>query len=118
MQINGVDMVMVMVSDTARSVDWYRDMLGLTVRMHHGEFAVLETGNVPLALHGGRSEGAADAGRGTTVVLNVDDYAAAKAELEGKGCLFVFENTQPHAIFGTLLDPDQNPIQILERTSG
>lgn len=118
MQVNGVDMVMVMVSDTAKSVGWYRDVLGLAVRMHHGEFAVLETGNVPLALHGGREEGAADANRGTTVVLNVDDYAASKAELEGKGCRFVFENTQPHAIFGTFLDPDGNPIQILERTAG
>lgn len=118
MKVNGVDMVMVMVSDTARSVAWYQEVLGLGLRMQHGDFAVLETGDVPLALHGGRQEGEASASLGTTVVLRVDDYAASKAELEGKGCRFVFENTQPHAVFGTFLDPDGNPLQILERTSG
>lgn len=116
MLIHGVDMVLVMVTDTARSVAWYRDVLELPVRFHHGDFAILETGDIPLALHGGAEAGAgAPQGRGTIAVLRVEDYAEAKATLESRGCTFVFENETPQARFGTLLDPDGNPLQILSR---
>ena len=114
MLVKAVDMIMVMVTDTQRSVDWYRDVLELPVRMHHGDFAILETGNIPLALHGG-AEGGAPPNRGTLAVFQVEDYASAKATLEERGCTFVFENETPQARFGTLLDPDENPIQILSR---
>ncbi len=116
MLVQGVDMVMVMVSDFERSLAWYQEKLELPLRARHGDFAYLDTGGAPLALHGGANSEAVSDAR-TTPVLRVADYAAAKATLEERGCAFVFENTTPAAVFGTVLDPDGNPIQILERTS-
>lgn len=119
MLVQGVDMVMVMVSDFERSLAWYQEVLELPVRTRHGDFAYLETGGVPLALHGGAESGGVGtaSASGSTPVLRVADYAAAKATLEERGCKFVFENSTPTALFGTVLDPDGNPIQILARTS-
>jgi len=120
MLIHATDSTLIFVTDVARSVAWYRDVLELPVRHHHGDFALLDTGNIPLALHGGAGTG--DAGvpgaprdRGTMAVLRVADYAAAKATLEARGCRFTFENQTPHAVFGTFSDPDGNPLQIIER---
>ena len=47
--------------------------------------------------------------------LAVADYPAAKQTLESRGCTFVFENESPNAIFGTILDPDGNALQIQQR---
>ncbi len=114
MLIQGVDMVLVMVSDFERSLRWYQEVLELPLRARYGEFAYLETGGVPLALHGGASEGAT-AGSSVLPVLLVDDYASAKSKLEERGASFTFENTTPAARFGTFHDPDGNGLQILER---
>ena len=119
MLVQGVDMVMMMVSDFERSLAWYQEVLELPVKMRHGDFAYLETGGVPLALHGGAEQAGVGtaAAAGSTPVLRVADYDAAKATLEERGCAFVFENSTPAARFGTVLDPDGNPVQILARTS-
>lgn len=116
MLVKGIDMVLVMVSDFERSLRWYQEVLELPLRARHGDFAYLETGGVPLALHGGRgaNEGEGSAASALPVLL-VGDYAAAKATLEERGATFTFENTTPAARFGTFQDPDGNGLQILER---
>lgn len=117
--IRDLDMVMLFTSDMDRALAWYQDVLGLTTRARHGDFAVLETGGVPIALHGGADPAVAAArSAGATPVLRVDDYAAAKAALEAKGCAFTFENRTPHAVFGSFADPDGNPLQIIQRLGG
>ena len=114
--IRDLDMVMLFSADVDRSVAWYTDVLGLKLRARHGDFAVFETGGVPLALHGGANPAAAASrAGGATPVLRVDDYAAAKAALEARGCVFTFENRTPTAVFGSFDDPDGNPLQIIER---
>lgn len=119
MLVQGLDMVMMMVSDFERSLAWYTQVLELPLRARHGDFAYLETGGAPLGLHGGAEGGGEGeaAAAGCTPVLRVADYAAAKATLEERGCTFVFENSTPASVFGTVLDPDGNPVQILARTS-
>lgn len=115
MLIQNLDAIMLWSSDVARSVAWYRDVLELPLRHHHGDFAALGAGAQTLLLHGGQ-EGDPESRRlGATPVLGVADYAQAKATLEGRGCLFSFENTTPNAIFGTFHDPDGNAIQIIQR---
>lgn len=116
--IRDLDMVLLFTTDVDRAVAWYTDILGLTLRARHGDFVVFETGGTPLALHGGANASAAAAAAqstSATPVLRVDDYAAAKAALEAKGCVFTFENSTPHAVFGSFSDPDGNALQIIER---
>jgi catechol 2,3-dioxygenase-like lactoylglutathione lyase family enzyme len=115
MLTQGLDMVLIMVTDTSRSVAWYRDVLEMTVRMHHGDFALLDAAGTTVALHGGAEPAAATGNQGTLAVFRVADYAAAKATLEDRGCRFTFENTQGSSTFGTFLDPDGTPIQIIQR---
>lgn len=115
MLIQRVDSVLIFAADVARSVAWYRDVLELPVRMHHGDFAVLDAGGATLALHGGLSATPDPRAAQTMPVLGVADYAAAKALLEARGCVFTFENQTPGAVFGTFSDPDGNPLQIIQR---
>jgi catechol 2,3-dioxygenase-like lactoylglutathione lyase family enzyme len=105
-------MVLVFVTDFERSLAWYRTVLELPLRQRHGEFAVLDTGGVPLALHGGAEPCERSGNHGTLVSLAVAEYAAARAALEARGCRFVFENSAGGRSFGTFLDPDGTPIQI------
>lgn len=115
MLIKGVDMVLVFVTDVDRSVEWYRQVLELPLKSRHGDFAMLDAGGMALALHGGADPADVNRGQGTIAVLRVADYDAAKQLLESRGCEFVFENSTPQAVFGTILDPDGNPVQILAR---
>lgn len=115
MLIQGLDMILIMVTDMQRSVAWYRDVLEFPVRMQHGDFAVLDAGGTPLGLHGGAEPLPTTGNQGTLATFRVADYAAAKALLESRGCHFTFENSQGTSTFGTFLDPDGTPIQIIQR---
>jgi catechol 2,3-dioxygenase-like lactoylglutathione lyase family enzyme len=115
MKVLGLDMVLVFVTDMDRSLAWYQDRLGLKLLSRHGDFAVLDTGGVPLALHGGGEPEAGSRNHGTLASFRVADYAAAKAQLEEAGSPFVFENQQGNSVFGTFLDPDGTPLQIIQR---
>lgn len=117
--IRDLDMVMLFAADVDRAVAWYTDVLGLTLRARHGDFAVFETGGAPLALHGGADPAASSSrSASATPVLRVDDYPAAKAALQAKGCIFTFENTTPGAVFGSFNDSEGNALQIIQRTAG
>ncbi len=111
--IKGVDMILVFVTDMERSLAWYRDVLELPVRFSAAEFALLDTGGVPLALHSGAEPCDHHGSHGTLACLLVDDYAASKATLEARGCHFGFENETDDRRFGTLEDPDGNSLQIV-----
>ncbi len=116
MQIRGIDSVLIFVTDFERSCRWYQEVLGLTLQSQHGEFAVFETGNIPLMLHGGAQPCGQRQEHGSLISFAVDDYAAAKEHLMAQGCTFVFEGQSSDAVFGTFLDPDGNPLQISQRT--
>ena len=115
MLIKGIDTVLVFVTDIERSIQWYSEVFGLTLKFQRGDFAVFDAGNIPLALHGGAQPCDVQGPHGSLISLAVDDYAATKERLESHGCTFVFENESPDAIFGTFLDPDGNPLQIAEK---
>ena len=53
-----IDYVMIMVSDMARSVKFYKDKLGITLKSESAEWTEFETGTTVLALHGGGKPGA------------------------------------------------------------
>jgi catechol 2,3-dioxygenase-like lactoylglutathione lyase family enzyme len=115
MLIKTIDSVILYVSDIDRSVPWYRDVLELELRSRFDHFAVFELGETTLALHLENPPSDTKGSPSSMPVLLVGNFENAKATLEARGCEFVYENHLPHANFGTFLDPDQNPIQIIER---
>jgi catechol 2,3-dioxygenase-like lactoylglutathione lyase family enzyme len=84
-----VDDVFFNVDDMAKSVAFYRDTLGIPVKYESDDWVELDAGNVTIALRrfGSGPEGRPElgVGEGATIVFEVDDIEAAKAELDGKG---------------------------------
>lgn len=113
-EIKQLEMVILFVSDVNASVTWYQTVLGLTVVAQHGDFASLQAGDSRVALHGGLEQPAGAREQTTMPVFAVADYEAAKQQLEALGCHFYFENSTPAAQFGSFLDPDGNPLQIMQ----
>ena len=114
MEIMGLVMVIIFVTDMERSVQWYQDVLGMSLVSQYGDFANLQVGNNRIALHGGAKPQPDLRNVGSMPVFKVEDYPAAKEALEAKGCEFIFENSTPAAVFGTFTDPDGNPLQIMQ----
>ena len=109
-----VDYVMVMVSDMARSVAFYRDTLGMPLKFQSPDWTEFQTGDTTLALHGGAKPNpgppAKEAPAGTcSIGFNVDDVDKAYNELKAKGIPFVMPPThrQEEGIkLAVFLDPD------------
>jgi predicted enzyme related to lactoylglutathione lyase len=118
MQVTGVDFLTVFVTDFTRAEEFYGSVLGLACsvtydRMPGGEF---ETGNVTLQLLEAGAVGVEFAPRGHPIALHVDDVAAARAELEGKGVAFradTMDSGVCHMAF--FADPDGNALMLHHR---
>ena len=113
-KLTQVSVVMLGVHDVARSLEFYRDKLGLKVQNEIPGFAFLNAGTVTLCL----SEPAAKArgqiaGAGETV-FSVEDVAAAYQALRGKGVQFTHEprSITPTSKVANFDDPDGNHLSI------
>ena len=88
-----VDDVFFNVDDMEKSVAFYRDKLGLPVKYETADWVEFEAGNMTIALrrYGSGPEGRPElgVGEGATIVFEVDDIEAARAELEGQGIKFI-----------------------------
>jgi lactoylglutathione lyase len=111
MMFTKVDYVMVTVSDMHKSIEFYRDKLGLPLKMETPGWSEFQTGPTTLALHGGSRPKAAstDAGQagkpgadrghgelyaGTcTMGFSVDDVQKTFEELKSAGVSFVMPPT-------------------------
>jgi lactoylglutathione lyase len=65
-----IDYTMVIVSDMARSIEFYRDKLGIPLKFESPDWTEFQTGATTLALHGGgiqreQKGGSADKDAGT-----------------------------------------------------
>jgi len=94
-KLTQIGIIMLGVKDTARSVAFYRDQLGLTVKMGFEGFTFLDAGAVTLVL----SESLAQATSGpiagaTEVVFSVPAVRAAHASLRSRGVEFTHEPRQ------------------------
>ena len=90
-----IDYVMVIVTDMARSVEFYRDKLGLKLKFDSPEWTEFVTGATTLALHGGgesgeRLRGKKRAGK-CTIGFNVENLDQAYNELKSRGVTFIME---------------------------
>ncbi len=121
-KLNQIGVIMLGVKETARSVAFYRDQLGLTVKMAFEGFTFLDAGAVTLVL----SEALAKASSGsiagaTEVVFSVPDVRAAHAALRSKCVEFTHE---PRQVSGPMWaanfrDPDGHGLSVFgpERAS-
>ena len=119
MKIRGTDFIMYQVSDLARAVTFYRDVLGLPLEISSEEYhwAEFNCGNVTLALHAvAHPLGVAC---GARIALAVDDVDAAYAELTAKQAR-VEQQPQEHGVCRAfdVRDPDGNLILLHRRADG
>jgi lactoylglutathione lyase len=121
-----IDYTMLMVSDMQRSIEFYRDQLGIPLKFESPDWTEFQTGATTLALHGGglKREERRDESKyaGTcSIGFNVIDLDKTVAELQAKGVTFVMPPTdqQGEGIrLAVCLDPDGLPVsfaQVLPR---
>ena len=112
--------VQVQVSDFKRSVAWFKEMLGFEEEyvMEEMGWGELRT-DVPGFTIGVSVNPEAQASGAVTVVLSVDDIAAARGWLESKGVKFDGPTDEiPGMVrLATFRDPDNNPFMFSQSLS-
>lgn len=107
--------VTLLVSDMKRSVAFYRDVLGVEVRREYGlEFAELEAPGVRIALHPGGKAPLKEHSRHMSIGLRVDDLDVAKETLEKRGVKFGATPRDEGLRLAYFVDPDGNPLYLVE----
>ena len=119
-----LDYTIIIVSDMQRSVEFYRDKLGIPLKFQTPEWTEFITGTTTLALHvGGSAREYQDTGdqsktAGTcSVGFNVADVDKTYEELKSKGISFVMPPTQrpgDEIKLAVGLDPDGLPISFAQ----
>src|SRR4029078_9808918 len=95
-----IDYTMVVVSDMQRSVEFYRDKLGIPLKFESPDWTEFATGSTTLALHGGGVPGPPPQGDPSkragacSIGFNVDNVDKTYQELQEKGIRFVMPPTQ------------------------
>jgi len=116
-----VDYVMVTVSDMARSVQFYRDTLGIPLRFESPYWTEFDTGDTVLALHGGgkpTTQSSESLAGTASIGFYVENLIQRYDELREKGVRFSLPPTDRDdegIKLAVCLDPDGLPISIAER---
>ena len=107
------------VADMERTVAFYRDLVGLTLRFQDGaRWAQFDVGGATLAFTN-TEEGAVAPGGGAVVTLEVDDLDATSRALGNHGTVIVrqIRDMGPHGRTMAIRDPEGNVIQLYQRAS-
>jgi catechol 2,3-dioxygenase-like lactoylglutathione lyase family enzyme len=94
-KISTLSYVILYVKDTTKSVPFYRDTLGLKVRVDEHGWVEFESGAVTLALHGHENMPAKRQDGEPIVVFNVENIQQAYEALKAKGVKF---EKEPHQV--------------------
>jgi len=111
-----VTMISLGVRDYARSIPFYRDLLGLAMVGKPGEVTMFRAGEVTLVLNQPAARNVKGALAGTVeVIFPVESVRAAHADLERRGATFI---AAPHEITegtwaATFTDPDGHRLTIV-----
>lgn len=119
-----IDYTMIVVSNMDRSVEFYRDKLGISLKFQSPEWTEFDTGSTTLALHGGgvpdQAPPAGDPSKragACSIGFNVEDVDKTYAELQAKGIRFVMPPTQREGEgirLAVAIDPDGLPISFAQ----
>ena len=121
-----IDYTMIVVSDMDRSVEFYRDKLGIPLKFQSPGWTEFATGATTLALHGGGvasekpartdDDPAKWAGE-CSIGFSVEDVDKTYEELKTKGINFVMPPTQREGEgirLAVAVDPDGLPISFAQ----
>lgn len=104
---------MLMVQEMDRAVAFYRDVIGLDLRLHAGSWAELGHGDAIVALHGGGNGEYRSTGLGFAVA----DAAAACSEVSAAGGKVIRgpeERAGEGIILAHLVDPEGNGFDLTQ----
>jgi predicted enzyme related to lactoylglutathione lyase len=116
--VTGVDFVPFSTQDIDKAVEFYGETLGLrrSVYIPERQYAEFETDNVTLSIIVGEAMGIGHHVNTLALALHVDDVAAARSSLEGKGVEFhgdILDTGVCHMAF--FADPDGNALMLHHR---
>lgn len=109
--VGGVDFATIPTRDYEAARHFYGEVLGLPFSKSWGDMPAgeYETGNLTLAIMQSDAFGREFAPNGGGIALHVDDVAAARAELESKGVVFVMDDIDSGVCnMAFFKDPDGN----------
>ena len=116
--ITGTDFITVATRDADAAQRFYEGVLGLPVRKRWGDMPAVEfdTGNLTIAVMQSDAFGMEFRANNSPIALRVEDFDAAKAELESRGVEFksqvIDSGVCKQAFFE---DPDGNTVGIHHR---
>src|ERR687896_2355258 len=116
--VTGTDFVAIPTQDIDRAVAFYRDVLGLEQSKQWGNMPAyeFETGSLTLALMQTDAFGIEFSPNAVPIALHVDDFPAAKAELESRGVEFQTDTIDSGVCYQAIFeDPDGNALDIHHR---
>lgn len=114
---NGVRMegLTLPVSDLERSLEFYRDLLGLAVEYRKGSFAQLRIGGGALGLIRAEAPGPVGPRKNVHVELGTNDLDGLYEDLKGRGAEFLDPpRDRPWERAMSLLDPDGYRVEFEE----
>ena len=116
--VTGTDFITVGTRDIAAAERFWGEVLGLPVRKRWGQMPAVEfeTGNLTIAVMQSDAFGMEFRPSNQPIALHVEDFEAAKAELESRGVEFmgdVIDSGVCHQQF--FRDPDGNVVGIHNR---
>ncbi len=112
-----VDQVVVYVENIERALEFYRDVLGLQVRLQQEGWVEFGGRGAGFALHSGGSAAKRpkDYRKGGVLVsIRVQSVEAAVAYLESRGVRVTEAGAEPHGRIAVFADPEGNQFQLLE----
>lgn len=112
--LSGVSSIMLGVRDLQESLAFYRDKLGLKVKMQEAQLALLDAGPITLGLSPGHVRLSPQVNGATEVVFRVDDVRAVRRALIDRGVAFMNEPRQvtPTDWAAHFRDPDGHVLSI------
>jgi catechol 2,3-dioxygenase-like lactoylglutathione lyase family enzyme len=113
-KLTQIGIVMLGATNTARSIAFYRDKLGLTLKGQNEGFAFLDGGGVTLCLSESLARVSNPVAGATEVVFSVGDVRGAHEALRARGVEFTHE---PRTVTGPMWaanfnDPDGHKLSI------
>ena len=116
--ITRVDFAMVPTKDFAAATEFYGTVLGLPCSARYGQRpgAEFETGSLTLSVMESEAFGLEFHPNKNPIALHVEDFEAARAELESRGVAFIGDTLDSGVCYMAFFtDPDGNALMIHHR---
>ncbi len=118
MMFNEFGLIMVVVSDMAKSVAFYRDVLGLTLQFDSPDWSQFQVGHVQLGLHLEGPGLPVNSASGINFGFYVKSVEEALEALKAKGASPARISEEEFGTLAIIADPDGYGIQICQLKYG